>query len=91
MQKAFSVGTMGVDKRRRLVPTRWSITACDTTIANQLLKEVKHYDLVDVHRVYEFSSLNNYYAVLILPTPWQYEWMEAFLHVLERKTHFLRL
>lgn len=85
MQKAFSVGTMGVDKRRRLVPTRWSITACDSTIADQLLKEVKHYDPVDVHRVYEFNSLNNYYAVLILPTPWQYEWMEAFLHVLGRE------
>ncbi|OPY46744.1 MAG: hypothetical protein A4E46_00783 [Methanosaeta sp. PtaU1.Bin016] len=29
----------------------------------------------------EFSSLNNYYAVLLLPTAWQYEWMEAFLHI----------
>ncbi len=82
MQKAFSVGTMGVDKRRRLVPTRWSITACDSTIADQLLKEVKHFDPLDVHRVYEFQSLQNYYAVLLLPSPWQYEWMEAFLKVL---------
>jgi hypothetical protein len=32
--------------------------------------------------VREFSSLNNYYAVLLLPTAWQYEWMEAFLHIL---------
>jgi len=82
IQKAFSVGTMGVDNRRRMVPTRWSITACDSTIGDQLLREVKTHDSIDIHRVYEFQSLKNYYAVLLLPTPWQYEWMEAFLHVL---------
>ncbi|SCG84895.1 Nre family DNA repair protein [Methanobacterium congolense] len=85
MQKAFSVGAMGVGKRRRLVPTRWSITACDSTIADHLLNEVRYYDLIDSHRVYEFSSLNNYYAILLLPLEWQYEWMEAFLHVLGRE------
>ena len=46
IQKAFSVGTMGIGKRRRLVPTRWSITACDSTIADHLLKEVKYYEIV---------------------------------------------
>jgi hypothetical protein len=85
IQKAFSVGTMGVNERRRLVPTRWSITACDSTIADQLLREVKNHDNIDSHRVYEFQSLHNYYAVLLIPTPWQYEWMEAFLHVLGKE------
>lgn len=82
MQKAFSVGAMGVGKRRRLVPTRWSITACDSTIADILLRDVRQYEILDVHRVYEFKSLNNYYAVLLMPTEWQYEWMEAFLRVM---------
>ncbi len=85
MQKAFSMGTMGIDDNRRLVPTRWSITACDSTIGNRLLKEVKNYDVIDTHRVYEFTSLNNYYAVLLLPQEWEFEWMEAFLHVLGRE------
>ena len=85
IQKAFSVGTMGIEKNRRLVPTRWSITACDTIIADNLLKEVRSQDILDTYRVYEFSSLNNYYAILLIPTEWQYEWMEAFLHVLGRE------
>ncbi len=85
IQKAFSVGTMGIEKNRKLVPTRWSITACDTIIADNLLKEVRNCDILDTYRVYEFSSLNNYYAVLLIPTEWQYEWMEAFLHVLGRE------
>ena len=82
IQKAFSMGTMGTKKRRRLVPTRWSITACDSTLANRLLQKVREYDVIDCCQVREFSSLNNYYAVLLLPTSWQYEWMEAFLHIL---------
>lgn len=85
IQKAFSVGTMGVGKNRKMVPTRWSITACDSTIGDRLLREVRNYDMIDTHRVYEYTSLNNYYAVLLLPMEWQFEWMEAFLHVLGRE------
>lgn len=81
IQKAFSVGTMGEKKNRKLVPTRWSITAVDTTIANKLLDNVRYYPQIDTYYVYEFESLNNYYAILEMPTPWQYEWMEAFLDI----------
>lgn len=85
MQKAFSIGAIGTGKKRKLVPTKWSITACDTTIANKLLKEVKHHKLLDTYRVYEFSSLNNYYAIILLPSEWQYEWMEAFIKILYKE------
>jgi hypothetical protein len=82
IQKAFSVGTMGREKDRHLVPTRWSITACDTMIGDSLLKRVKRCPVIDTWRVHEYSSLNNNYAVILMPTGWQYEWSEAFLKVL---------
>jgi hypothetical protein len=82
IQKAFSVGTMGRERGRHLVPTRWSITACDTIIGDRLLGEVKKYPVLDTWQVYEYSSLNNNYAVILMPTGWQYEWSEAFLHIL---------
>ncbi|MDD1669240.1 MAG: hypothetical protein LUO97_05515, partial [Methanomicrobiales archaeon] len=82
IQKAFSCGTMGVGKRRRLVPTRWSITACDSTIGDHLLRGVRKNPVIETCRVYESTALSNRYAVLLLPTGWQYEWMEAFLHVM---------
>jgi len=85
IQKAFSVGTMGIGRNRRMVPTRWSITACDSTIGNRLLREVRNHDIIETYRVYEYSSLNNYYAVLLLPQEWEFEWMEAFLHVMGRE------
>ena len=82
IQKAFSVGALGTKKRRRLVPTRWSITACDTALGKGMLEDVRNYDVIDCCQVREFASLNNYYAVLLLPTAWQYEWMEAFLRIM---------
>jgi hypothetical protein len=82
IQKAFSVGTMGRQNNRHLVPTRWSITACDTMIGDQLLTDVRKCPVIDTLRIHEFSSLHNNYAVILLPTHWQYEWSEAFLHIL---------
>src|SRR5439155_283177 len=36
IQRAFSVGAFGIEKNRRFVPTRWSITAVDDTIGKDL-------------------------------------------------------
>ena len=47
IQKAFSAGTMGRGENRHLVPTRWSITACDTMIGDNLLSEVKKCPVID--------------------------------------------
>jgi hypothetical protein len=82
IQKAFSVGTIGVERNRHLVPTRWSITACDTMIGDKLLNDVKKNPVIDTWRVHQFASLHNNYAVILMPTSWQYEWSEAFLKVL---------
>lgn len=82
IQKAFSAGTMGNGKNRHLVPTRWSITAVDSTLADHLYNQVKTFSPIDTWRVHEFSSLHNRYAVILTPTGWQYEWTEAFIRVL---------
>ncbi|HOW03891.1 hypothetical protein [Methanospirillum hungatei] len=82
IQKAFSAGTMGNGKKRHLVPTRWSITAVDSTLADSLYNRVKQFSPIDTWRVHEFSSLHNRYAIILTPTGWQYEWTEAFIRVL---------
>jgi len=85
VQKAFSAGALGAGRRRRLVPTRWSITACDSTLAGRLLADVRHYEAIDAYRLHEFESLGNRYAVILTPTAWQHEWTEAFLHIVGRE------
>ena len=82
MQKAFSVGAIGTKNKRKLVPTRWSITACDSTLADRFLKEVRKFENIDTYRVFEFGALNTYYVIILTPTEWQYEWYEAFIKIL---------
>ncbi|MBI2145281.1 hypothetical protein HYU18_03060 [Candidatus Woesearchaeota archaeon] len=78
IQKAFSTGAFGIEKKRKLVPTRWSITAVDSALADHILGEVKHFKPIDDFRVYETFSLNNKFVIILLPTVWKYEWIEAF-------------
>ncbi len=78
IQKAFSTGAFGVGKNRKLVPTRWSITAIDSTLSAHMLEEVKSYQSIDSYRVYESTSFSNRYIVILMPTSWRYEWIEAF-------------
>jgi len=78
IQKAFSVGTMGVDKRRRFVPTRWSITAVDDIIGKDYLKRTRYYPTIDEYRVYYWEQLDNRWAILMMPTTWRFELIEAW-------------
>ena len=65
--------------QRKLVPTRWSITAVDSTVSRNIIEdEVKRNRLIDEYRVYEFSHMGNRFVVLLTPSSWEYEWMEAW-------------
>ena len=85
MQKAFSVGAIGTKNKRKLVPTRWSITACDSTLADLFLKEVRKFEILYTYRVYEFGALNNYYIIILTSTEWEYEWYEAFIKLMKNE------
>jgi DNA repair protein NreA len=78
IQKAFSLGMFGEGSRRRIVPTRWSITAVDSTISLGLMKRIKRYPTIDEYRVYGFSVYDNQYVAILLPEPWRFEWIEAW-------------
>ena len=78
IQKAFSTGSIGIGKNRKMVPTRWSITAVDDTISKSLIKTIKQYPTIDEYRVYELKHLDNIYVTILLPVPWKFEWIEAW-------------
>ncbi|MEM2029137.1 MAG: hypothetical protein QXS05_07130, partial [Candidatus Bathyarchaeia archaeon] len=79
IQRAFSVGAFGVKGQRRMVPTRWSITAVDSTISRRLIEDkVKANPEIGEYRVYSFSYLGNRFVILLTPSKWRYEWIEAW-------------
>ncbi len=78
LEKAFSVGVFGEKKKRKLVPTRWSITALDSTLSLRLIEEIKDYETIDEFRVFALTSLDNVYVAILTPEKWKYEWIEAW-------------
>jgi DNA repair protein NreA len=78
IQRAFSLGMFGEGKKRKLVPTRWSITAVDSNISLRLMARLKQYPLIDEYRVYKYTYLDNIYVGILTPESWRYEWIEAW-------------
>ncbi|NLI74066.1 MAG: hypothetical protein GX369_04755 [Euryarchaeota archaeon] len=78
IQKAFSVGAFGIGKNRRFVPTRWTITAVDDILGKGLLKDTRYNPLLDEWRVYDWYQLDNRWSILLMPTSWRYELIEAW-------------
>jgi len=78
ISKILSVGVLGVKRSRRLVPTRWSITATDDTLAKLLIKRIKSYSTAD-YQLYHGSLYGNYYFVMFFPEVWGYELFEGYL------------
>lgn len=78
LSKLLSVGTIGMKKDRKLVPTRWSITAVDDSLGKQVLGEIRHFPSYDCAAFFG-SYLGNYYLVLCFPEIWSYELFEAYM------------
>tara|TARA_Y100000780_G_scaffold54677_1_gene47120 strand:+ start:221 stop:1372 length:1152 start_codon:yes stop_codon:yes gene_type:complete len=76
IQKCFSVGMFG--KKRKLVPTKWSITATDSIIAESLMSEILEFDLIDSCRVFSHDHLGNMFSVVLFPHRWLFENQEAW-------------
>ncbi|WP_297478959.1 Nre family DNA repair protein [Thermococcus sp.] len=75
--RLLSAGLLGVEKK--LVPTRWSITAVQDTIGKNLRKEILHYPPINHYEVYFYRFLGNRYAVLLMPETYAFELLEVWL------------
>ena len=74
LTKLLSVGNLGI--KRKLVPTRWSITAVDDSLGKEIISKVKHNDSVN-YRAYFGGYLGNYYLILLFEREWSYELFET--------------
>lgn len=78
IQRAFSVGAFGLEKKRKFVPTRWSITAVDSIISKELIEKLKTYQLINEYEVYSLEHCDRKFIVLLIPRLWSYELIEAW-------------
>jgi hypothetical protein len=79
IHRVLSMGMLGLQKNRRLVPTRWSISATDDIIAVSLIRGIYMYPTIDFFEVYRYSHLGNYYSIILIPDDlWSFEMQEAW-------------
>ncbi|MBD3312733.1 hypothetical protein GF352_04750 [archaeon] len=75
----LSAGTLGVDKNRKLVPTRWSITATDDTLGKNYIKKLKNNEVIDYYQVFHGKYFGNIFTILLMPRFWSYELIEMWM------------
>ena len=79
IHRVLSIGMLGLQKNRRLVPTRWSISATDDVISADLIKKIETFSIIDLFKVYKYAHLGNYYSIILIPDEiWSFEMQEAW-------------
>ncbi len=78
LSRILSVGTLGLKKDRKLVPTRWSLTATHDMIGKNLINQIKDYNNID-YSAFFGGYLGNYYLILCFPEVWSYELFEMYV------------
>lgn len=77
LSRILSAGILGIKKK--MVPTRWSITSVDNILGNRLIEDVKKLPVLNEYTVFSNEYLGNHFEILFLPEPWQYEQLEAWV------------
>ncbi|MHA1658358.1 MAG: Nre family DNA repair protein, partial [Promethearchaeota archaeon] len=77
-QRVFSAGLLGEKKNRKLVPTRWTITAVDDMISKRLIKEIKRFPEINDYKIFEATYLDNHFKILLFPGKFIYEMNEVW-------------
>lgn len=78
IHRLLSSGLLGDLKSRKLVPTRWSITATDDISSKVLVEEIKDYPELGEYLVFKESYLDNHFLILMTPRVWSFEQLEAW-------------
>lgn len=81
IQRIFSVGMLGIEKK--LVPTRWSITAVHDIIAENLKKEIADFEKINEVLLFSYEHYGNHFEIIIYPSSYSFQlveiWMEKSL------------
>ena len=76
INSVLSVGALGRGDNRRLVPTRWSITAVDDTVGQYLRGTIRNAPSIDQTLVWHNSYMGNDYWIIATPGDWEFELLE---------------
>jgi DNA repair protein NreA len=76
IQKILSAGLLGLKHKRIMVPTKWSITATDSNLSKEMLRQVRSYPEISEFLLFSNTYLGNHYQILLIPRYWSYQLIE---------------
>ncbi|SNZ13006.1 hypothetical protein SAMN06269185_2011 [Natronoarchaeum philippinense] len=76
INKILSAGALGQGENRKLVPTRWSITAVDDTIGQYLRGQIRNSPSIDETQVWYNEFMGNRFWIVLSPGQWEFELVE---------------
>jgi len=79
LQNILSAGLTGTKKDKKIVPTRWSITATDDMIGKELIRSLKDLPSINQIELREGNLLGNEYHVILMPGHWSFENFETWI------------
>jgi DNA repair protein NreA len=77
ISRLLSVGTLG--KKRLIVPTRWSITATDSILGDNLRKRVRNYQENTEIQLFVSEAYGNHFEILLIPRAYAFGWTEMWV------------
>lgn len=77
IQRVFSVGMIG--KEKKLVPTRWSITAIHDIIAENLKTRLAEYDILNETLLFSSTHYGNHFEVILYPSKYSFQLVEIWI------------
>ncbi|MBP2030133.1 hypothetical protein J2755_001067 [Methanohalophilus levihalophilus] len=75
--RLLSIGLLG--QKRKLVPTRWAITATDDMVGKELARQALDYPEVRDIQVFSGGCLGNHFEILLYPRAYSFELLEIWM------------
>ncbi len=78
LTRLLTAGVLGRPERKRLVPTRWGISAVDDMLAKEHMEKIRTMRPSGEFMLFSNEYLANRFHILLLPGAWEYEGFEAW-------------
>jgi len=78
LTNVLSSGALGMGQDKKMVPTRWSITAVDDMLAKHMMERIRDHPHIKDISVVSNEYLGNHFEILLIPGAWEFELFEAW-------------
>lgn len=74
----LALGSFGVSVNKKLVPSKWAISAYDQTIEKYLHKKILKFSSLNEYELYSYSDKGNFFLIILFPDTFAGNVIETF-------------